>query len=125
MAAHVKEDFVPVEHDTFLDIVTNVVGILVILVMLVAMQARDKPAVASTGSAAPSPQLTAKRTDAAAMVREVQQLQIAGLQLASTLREREVERQYMATIKAKAESELAERKASLTTDSQRDFDLRR
>ncbi|MCE9554704.1 MAG: hypothetical protein K8T91_15210 [Planctomycetes bacterium] len=121
-----QEDFVAVDHDSFLDIVANIVGILVILVMIVGVRARSVPSPkpASTPSAA-SASLAEPLAMAGALEQSVLQLRGDAIQVAQTRQQREMERQYIATLKHSAEQELNKRREALTTEQREEFDAKR
>jgi hypothetical protein len=121
-----------VGQDSFLDVVTNIVGILILLVMVTGMRASQ----AGASSAARG---HASAEAAAAAEVEVQSANEAALNAERDARElirraitshgeaeaRDQERTFLSTALAEAEKELAERRARLSAEDQVDFDLRR
>jgi hypothetical protein len=120
-------------QDSFLDILTNVVGIVILLVLMVGLRASHMAR--SSGDAA----TTASAADVAAAQGEFQQAcesamteernvcdlvtQAVNVHGETVFRERE--RNYLSTFVTGCEQELASRRAKLSVDEQRDFDLRR
>ena len=117
-----QEDFIPVEHDSFLDIVANVVGVLVILVMIVGIGARQSSH--STSHAAETA-LAGPTSQVAALQKELENLQSTARQLAVTVGQRQAERDGMATILAADQQAIAKHRNSLDSQSREEFDLRR
>ena len=122
-----------VGHDSFLDVVTNIVGILILLVMVVGMRASQAAFAAAetkTADEAAEPivdenELRAAIQSTAETERDVHEI----IRRAASARQetylREKEREALHTIVAAAEQEIASRRAQLNSDDQRDFDLRR
>ncbi|NUQ65658.1 MAG: hypothetical protein HUU20_24575 [Pirellulales bacterium] len=116
-------------HDSFLDIVANIVGILIILVMVVGVRARNAPVQAPPDDA----------EDLKPMVSELERNQMvqqnlyndvarAAEQIAAIQREslaRHQERTRLATAVAALEHQIQSRRSELSTGSQEDFDLAR
>ena len=117
-----QEDFVPVEHDSFLDIVANVVGVLVILVMIVGIGARQSPQASKDAEAAA---LAGPGAQAAALQAELENMAGAARQLAMTVQNRQAERDGMATILAGDQQAIAKHRDTLDAKSREEFDLRR
>ena len=115
-------------QDSFLDVVCNLVGILIVLVMLIAAQAkRGMIAAATAASAPPEAVLTADITTAAnaadAVERGVQELQakIHRQNLEVVMRQRERDKfQLLVTV---AEKRLAEHRDQLSASDQSRLDL--
>jgi hypothetical protein len=131
---HAKEDAEEmVGQDSFLDVVTNIVGILILLVMVVGMRASQaavtaaetRPAAAANESVVDENELRAAIQSAAETEQDVHDT----LRRAASARQetylREKEREALHTIVAAAEQEIAARRAELNSEDQRDFDLRR
>lgn len=97
--------------DSFLDVITNIVGILIILVMVVGERAKSAPVPAK--SAAPSPELLQARSEAAELEHDVHQLQarMAGVQQEMQLRA--IERSQLQTLITAVERELAKQQQAL------------
>lgn len=131
-------------QDSFVDVVTNLVGILIVLVLIVGVRVKPAWRASQAGSAtspasaqpdAANPAIAAK----AAAAKELAGLQakadgvehdvrqVAG-QVASVDRElarRSVEREKVATLIASAEHEIDERRSKLDGAAREEFDLKR
>lgn len=126
-------------QDSFLDVVTNIVGILILLVMVVGL--RSSHAVATAvgthpalrgGEAAPSAQRPVAQDDvrdayraAAATEHDVRELVRRAVSTHDEAHLREHERMWLTTAVAETEQEIEARRAKLSAQDQRDFDLRR
>src|SRR5258707_6716860 len=119
-------------QDSFLDVTTNIVGILIVLVMVVGMRAQN-PIVQTGNSTKPAGDIkvpTAAELDdlaknAAAVESDV--LRIDG-EMRSVDREiaaHSAQREVLATMIAAAEKDIGDRRAKLDAGNQEDFDLRR
>src|SRR4051812_45046482 len=110
--------------DSFLDVTTNIVGILIILVMVVGMRAQNPFAKAS-----PIDQSQEKVTALARQAADVEyDVRRIGDQLESVEKEINIQsaaRQELATLVSTAEKELSDRRVNLDSSKQEDFDLRR
>jgi hypothetical protein len=115
-------------QDSFLDVITNIVGILILLVLVVGLRTshnvRSGPDSQSAEKTRAEDQL--RTVYSSAMSAEVNVRELVGR--AATAHDeaefRDGERMWLTTAVAKAEQEIAERRAKLTQDGQRDFDLR-
>jgi len=118
-------------QDSFLDIVANIVGILILLVMVMGVRASYDPQIAAKDSEeASTPNVSEKelhqayrtaadaRTEVHTMVHQVVRARYETLH-------REEERVQLNTIVAAMEEVLEERRGALGVQQQRDFDLRR
>ena len=122
-----------VGHDSFLDVVTNIVGILILLVMVVGMRASQAVVTAAhtrTVAEAAEPvvdenEVRAAIQTAAEAERDVRDVihRVVSARQEALLRDRE--REALSTIVAGAEQEIAARRAELNSEDQRDFDIRR
>ncbi len=115
-------------QDSFLDVITNIVGILILLVLVVGLRTSHSI------QAVPDAQLAERAHHEA----EFQQVYNNALTTEHSVRDlvqrvgnvhnesdfRESERAWLSTTVAAAEQEINARRATLTTDEQRDFDLR-
>ena len=112
------------DHDSFLDIVANMVGILIILVMVVSIRARSAPDVVEEK---PLPTLSVNQPNrtSAALESEIRGItgKIKVLERETQARDRE--RQQLATLLVGAEQALAKRREQLDADDQAEYDLRR
>ncbi len=115
-------------QDSFLDVVCNLVGILIVLVMVIAAQAKRGMIAAATAASSPptaalSTEITAAASAAAAVERGVQELQakINRQNLEVVLRQRERDKfQLLVTV---AEKRLAEHRDQLSANAQSRYDL--
>jgi hypothetical protein len=123
-----REDSINIEHagqDSFLDVTTNIVGILIILVMVVGMRAQN-PVVAEPTEQVPTADelndLAKKSAGIEYDVRRMgQEIQATDDEATAKSKAREV----LATMIAAVEKDLGDRRAQLNSTNQEDFDLRR
>lgn len=122
-------DFSPPGQDSFLDVLTNLVGILIILVMLVGVRASKAPVQLPEG---PSPEEEKLLHDLADDQARVESLRSDVLRVAAQIEEvqratalRNQERVLLATAVAAARQELETRGTALDAESRRHFALRR
>ncbi|MEM6799544.1 MAG: hypothetical protein AAF589_08520 [Planctomycetota bacterium] len=128
-------------QDSFLDIVANIVGILILLVMVVGLRAANssreavqekpaaEPAVAQAPAAPPIDAVTEQ--ELADVVRQVK-LQRADLQskvvkavnAQAEVEFRDAERVHLAAMVAAVEEEIEQQREKMGQDERRDFDLR-
>jgi hypothetical protein len=126
--AEVEADQMP-GQDSFLDVVTNIVGVLILLVLVVGLRTshsvRDAPTVADRAAREQGEQeyrtvynraLSTERN-----VRELVQ-RVGNARHESAFREEE--RSWLGMAIASGEKEIEERRARLSTEGQRDFDVR-
>jgi hypothetical protein len=119
-------------QDSFLDVVTNIVGIIILLVMVVGMRASHAVETAALverqEDEAPQPddeELRKARQTALDSERDVRNLVSRVVNTRQETLLREHERLLLNTVVAEAEQEVAERRSELNAQDQRDFDLRR
>lgn len=115
-------------HDSFLDIVANIVGILIILVMVVGVRARNAPVQASAESENLEPLLAELERDEAVQQNLYNDVRRAAEQIAAIQREaaqRNQQRNRLATVVAALDHQLQSRRNQLSAGSQEDFDLTR
>ncbi len=110
-------------QDSFLDVTTNIVGILIILVMVVGMRAQSSPSAkereeSKTKAAALGQQVASMEYE----VRRVQQ-QLETLEEESAARSKD--REALATVMVGAEKELSDRRSQLDSAAQVEYDLKR
>ena len=122
-------------QDAFLDVLTNMVGIIILLVVVmglrssraasIALAKQDPTLAAAATRAAAEDDLQNSCREAAATQDEVRHLvkQVVNVRRETLFREQE--RNELSTYVAAFEQELNERRAGLSADEQRDFDLRR
>jgi hypothetical protein len=116
MRRPVADESNAIGSDSFLDVVTNIVGILIILVMVVGMRAKNAPPVEAADQASPrsiDPQIEALAAQAADVHRDIYQLHQQATSVEQELALQEAGRNQLAVIVAAAEQEIDERKAKL------------
>ncbi|MFO0790201.1 MAG: hypothetical protein U0805_12180 [Pirellulales bacterium] len=125
--AEVEADQMP-GQDSFLDVITNIVGILILLVLVVGLRTshsvREAPDVQLATKARGEAEYKEAYTNAVSTERDVRSL-VA--RVGNALEEtdfREQEREWLNTNLVAAEQEIDERRSRLSTDEQRDFDVR-
>ena len=119
-------------QDSFLDVVTNIVGILILLVMVVGLRSSQAVATALGTSDSPPAQPAATADDVRAAYevtadaeRSVRETIRRGISARDEAMLREQERMWLHAAVAETEQEIAARRARLNTEDQRDYDLRR
>jgi hypothetical protein len=119
-------------QDSFLDILTNVVGIIILLVLMVGLRAShdargmtDAQLQASAVPAASENELQEACSTAVTAERGVHDLVTQAVNVHEETVFRDRERAYLATFVTGVEQEIVSRRAKLSVDEQRDFDLRR
>jgi hypothetical protein len=119
-------------QDSFLDVITNIVGILILLVLIVGIKTSRSIAsaagAADAGNAAVTTDamnLDRARVAATAEANGFAELVVRVRDVESTAAMRDAERNMLTTFVAAAEHEIAERRSRLTQEQQREFDLRR
>lgn len=130
---HVEEynDEMPAQ-DSFLDVITNIVGILILLVVIAGLRtsravedASNVQIAGATVSSISEEELLEARNSAAGAARDVEQMVRRAINIRQETQMREQERMILNTMVAGAEQEIAARRAELDVQSQRDFDCRR
>lgn len=119
-------------QDSFLDVVTNIVGILILLVMVMGVRAgRSMDHVSGAATVAPraepvDPAVTEEAVRTAFVAHgETQDMIRRVMAMNRETQLRSVERQIVSDMVAQAEDELEQRRAALSAKEQKDFDLRR
>jgi hypothetical protein len=119
-------------QDSFLDVVTNIVGILILLVMVAGLRSSQAAANAVATKFAASSTRTVDEDAVRAAYRtaaekelDVRALYRRAVDSRQDALLREQERLWLAETVAETEQEIADRRAKLSTNDQRDFDLRR
>jgi hypothetical protein len=120
-------------QDSFLDILTNVVGIIILLVLMVGLRAsHDARGMSDAQLQAAAAEKPASESDlqeacstAATAERNVHDLVTQAVNVHGETMFREKERAYLSTFVTGVEQEVASRRAKLSVQEQRDFDLRR
>jgi len=115
-------------QDSFLDVITNIVGILILLVLVVGLRTshsvHEAPNVMLAAKERSESEFNDAYKNAVATEQDVRGLVV---KVGDALHEtdfREQERDWLNTNLVAAEQEIAERRGRLTTDQQRDFDVR-
>ena len=120
-----KSDEDAFSTDSFLDVVSNIVGILIILVMVVGVLAKD----VSVNDKQPAPTQTepddvaAARKQARSMTNDALRLARQVDQLRATRLNRTVERDQLAILAAQLKRKIAKGRASLDAEAQHKFEL--
>ncbi len=120
-----RQDAEAIGSDSFLDVVTNIVGILIILVMVVGIRVKNttpSDAIDDEGMRREVAQLT---DEAESLERDVQRLEGLVQQVTFSSQAKFQERATMAYVLAESERELEETKKSLDAEKQASFDVRR
>jgi hypothetical protein len=126
--AEIENDQMP-GQDSFLDVITNIVGILILLVLIVGVrssQARHhKASQRSTPESFDEASIREARVSASDSERRVGQLvqQVLDTRQEAVLREKE--RTLLHALVLRGEQEIADRREKLNAEDQRDFDVRR
>ena len=108
-------------QDSFLDIVANIVGILIILVMVAGVRAAHAPSDLADDA---TDALAQTRLRAVSLVTDVHALQQQSLLIERDVEIKRLERERMNTLVAAVEEEMAKRREMLDADTRRDYDLR-
>jgi hypothetical protein len=118
-----------VGQDSFLDVVTNIVGILILLVMVAGLRSSQAVATSSQQAAAARPtseeDMRVAYEATAHAERDARDMVHRAVAARDEAALREQERFWLSTTVAEAEQAIAARRAELTTEEQRDYDLRR
>jgi hypothetical protein len=112
-------------HESFLDVVTNIVCILIILVMIVGQRAHDMVVAEASTPAGPSQAYAEAQQTAASLEQDVNHLSEEIGTVRQTAAARFAERDRLSTILAAAEHDLAKRRATLDDESRHKYDLER
>jgi hypothetical protein len=122
-------------QDSFIDVVTNIVGILIMLVMVMGLRTSKSVesgelADARVASTAPMPdvseeELQAAVQDAVSKGTDVRKLVGRVVQVREETLLRREERGYLATFVAEVQQDLERRRAELSEKDRQDFDVRR
>src|SRR3569623_436642 len=124
----VRQEAEAVGSDSFLDVVTNIVGILIILVMVVGiriMHAPAKPAESDWDEEQAKAGLAQLEKETNAIERDVHKIESQIADLAGAAQQHFAERGVLAYMIAEHARELATARKSLDEDKQQAFDLRR
>ena len=116
-------------QDSFLDVVANLVGILIILVMIVSAHAKNAMIAEETGAAGtpavndPSPDIAAAEAAAADVERGMAELEGKINRQAQEVMFRQEERNQLQLVVALAEQELAKNRAAMSEEDKAQYDL--
>lgn len=113
--------------DSFLDVVTNIVGILIILVMVVGVRIKQAPLSAAPVSTAKTPPVDVQPLIAAdrALAGETAQLEAMVHRVEGEAAMRAAERAQLAALVEQQKLAIVSRRQELDSRTQADFDLRR
>jgi hypothetical protein len=123
-----REENTNIEHagqDSFLDVTTNIVGVLIILVMVVGMRAQNPIVQASIAPAPTTAELESLGKQSANIEYDVRRM---GQEMASLDEEAAAKskaRESLATMIAAAEKQIGDQRAQLDVGKQEDFDIRK
>jgi hypothetical protein len=109
--------------DSFLDVTTNIVGILIILVMVVGERAKTAPI--AVEPAGPSRQVIEAETEADNLASEVRRLTAQMATIDQELNSRHAQRDELSTLVTAIERDLADQRATLDAQSRGRYDLDR
>jgi hypothetical protein len=122
-----REEEITAGQDSFLDIVANIVGILLILLMVVGLRAKNAPVTLSV----PGPQQKAAEKELQDDVASVESLRRQILETTQetqdvlrTKQDRYAERGQLALIQSALEHQIQERRGDLDANARADFDRR-
>lgn len=108
--------------NSFLDVITNFVGILIVLVMVVGMNAQR--ATQAILSRPPDPELQAARAEANTIEQDVHHIAAQMATVQGEMSARFNERNTLNTIVAALQRRIDDRRATLDAEAQKDFDLK-
>ncbi len=119
-------------QDSFVDVVTNLVGIMIVLVIIVGVKVKHvwvdpasaKGAPPDAAHAEPAAALATLQSTATAIEGDVQRTGEQVLRMDQELAARGIEREELATLVAAGRRELADRRSHLDAGTQADFDLK-
>jgi hypothetical protein len=112
-------------QDSFLDVVANLVGILIILVMVVGAQAKNALVAATAAADENTADLDAPRQAVARVESDIHQLDAQAKFIAAEYSARFQERGQLQLLVAAVERELEQRRQQLDEHARREFDLAR
>ena len=119
-----QDDTSALDHESFLDIVANIVGILIILIVIVSVRAKNAPLL-SIAAPEPTVDLAAAQQEAMALHNETIDTASDTMRIRQLIDSRRAERNYAAQMVAKIKQELEDQKQTLDTESQHTLDLQR
>ncbi len=124
MSRHDTQESSAVGHDSFLDVVTNMVGILIVLVMVVGMRIKNAPVNLVPDRQTLEARATVEKDQAAerTLQREIADTTGQIQSVAGQAERRGAERDLLATMVAAAEHKIRSQRGQLDTGAQKDFD---
>ncbi|HWA98520.1 MAG TPA: hypothetical protein VG713_08505 [Pirellulales bacterium] len=125
MARQKRNDEEAFGSDSFLDIVANVVGILIILVMIAGLRARQVPDFDAQPTDEQQQQLAELEEEARGMATDMQHVAAELEQVAAIGASRRLERDSLVYLAAEAQHLLDQRREKLGKNEREAFDLRR
>lgn len=127
MARVNRQEAEAIGSDSFLDVVTNIVGILIILVMVVGIRIKNAPASAKSDwdESQARAELASLSAEAAGLENDVRKTEAQMQMLAAAAEGQFAERGSLAYLIAEHERELNEARAALDSQTRQAFDLRR
>ncbi len=119
-------------QDSFLDVVTNIVGILILLVLMMGVrtsravhEGKLRTEAVQSQSDYSQPSLQKAYHSAEIAERDVRDLMRTTIQIKQEMQLREQEREFLGTLVAAAEQAVNAHRAELDGEQQRDYDMRR
>lgn len=125
MARTIRQETEAIGSDSFLDVVTNIVGILIILVMVVGIRIKNLPAKTAADTASAQADVDNLAREAESLERDMLGLEDQVRSVTFTAQARYQERGTLAYLLAEHEREINETKKSLDAQSRASFDLQR
>jgi hypothetical protein len=119
-----RQDAEAVGSDSFLDVVTNIVGILIILVMVVGIRVKNSPPVSSNDEQIKQ-EVARLAGEADALESDVLRLENQVQEVTYSAQAKYQERGTLAYLLAEQQRELEEAKQSLGTENRGSFEMRR
>ena len=111
------------DHDSFLDIVANIVGILIILVMVVSLRARNAPDEPTAGDTPSLPQ-SSLQIDHTALQQDVARLALESVRMDDFIAVRSEERNRLALMVAEGEDQVAAARNAMKNRDRELYDLK-
>lgn len=124
MARKPRQDAEAIGSDSFLDVVTNIVGILIILVMVVGIRIKNAPP-SDVDDTAAKGHVAQLGDESDALERDVLRLEQQVKSVTFSMQAKHQERSTLAFLVAEHERQLDEAKKQLGSEHQAAFDLRR
>jgi hypothetical protein len=125
MSRKKKDDDQAFGSDSFLDVIANMVGILIILVMIAGLRAKQIAHIKPEHDPKAQAEITALNEEAQAIEREVLQLANEAAGLKELTAARHAERDSLGFLVAAWKHEIDERREKLDGKSREEYDLRR